>query len=290
VPGETLSILEVLSRTERYLGQAGIESARLDAEVLLAHLLGSSRIQLYTRYDRPMRADELDAYRRLVRRRADREPVAYLTGVKEFHSLPFSVTPDVLIPRPETEHLVDAAVELSRSRDGPRLLDVGTGSGCIAVAWAVEVESGRFTATDRSEAALEVARGNAERHGVRERGEFRVGDLFAPAAEGAPYDLVVCNPPYVSPDEETDPECLREPRDAVFTEGDPMDLYGRLLAEAPSMLVPGGHFLLELPGARAEEIAALAPPPLEVARVVKDYHALPRVLVTTMTTSGSDPK
>jgi release factor glutamine methyltransferase len=282
VAGETLSILEVLTRSERYLGKAGIDSARLDAEVLLAHAIGSSRIELYTRHDRLLAPDELDRYRELVRRRAEREPVAYLTGVKEFHSLPMRVTPDVLIPRPETEHLVDVAVELSKGLDAPRLLDVGTGCGCIAVSWAVETAGGTFVATDVSPAALAVARENAERHGVADRGEFLAGDLYEPGADLAPYDLVACNPPYVSPDEETDPECLREPRRAVFAEGDPLDLYRRLLAGAAARLVPGGKCLLELPGERADEIAALAPPDLGVVRIVKDYQGLPRVLVTTL--------
>ncbi len=278
MPGERLDVLEVLRRTERYFAEAGIESARLDAEVLLAHVLGVERIRLYTGHDRPLSAAELSRYRALVRRRAAREPVAYLTGVKEFHSLSLKVTPDVLVPRPETEHLVDLAVELSRGLEEPRLLDIGTGSGCIAVAWAVEVKEGRFTATDVSAAALEVARENAERHGVADRGEFLEGDLHHPVRSRAPFDLVVSNPPYVAPGEVTDPECRREPEAAVFAGEDPARFYERLFRGALEVTAPGGHVLVELPGGREEEIASLLPGGWVLERIVRDYHRLPRVL------------
>jgi release factor glutamine methyltransferase len=276
---EPLRILEVLTRTEQYLGKAGIEGARLDAEVLLAHVLGLSRIELYTLYDRPLSPDELRRYRETVRRRADREPVAYLTGVKEFHSLAFEVSPAVLVPRPETEHLVDEAVAISEGHEAPRLLDVGTGSGAIAVSWATEVPLGTFVATDSSPEALLVARKNAERHGVTGRGAFLEGDLFEPALPHAPFDLVACNPPYVAPGEETDPECLHEPAKAVFTDGDPLEAYRRLLTGVGAVLEEGGRFLLELPGRRSEEISALAPEGITVERIVSDYHGLARVLI-----------
>jgi release factor glutamine methyltransferase len=277
VSDEALEVLTVLRRTEQYLGRAGIESPRLDAEVLLAFVLKVPRIQLYAGYDRSLTPTELDDYRGLIRRRADREPVAYLTGEKEFYSLEFEVGPDVLVPRPDTEHLVDRALEIAKGLESPRLLDVGTGSGCIAVSWAVNVPAGRFVASDVSEGALAVAARNAERHGVADRGEFVQGDLFEPVS--GPFDLVVSNPPYVAPDEETDPECLREPDQAVFTEGDPIGMYRRLLEGAPAVLAPGGWLLLELPGDREDEIAAAAPEGLTVVEVVCDYGGRPRVLV-----------
>lgn len=247
--------------------------------MLLAFVLDAPRMALYTGYDRPLTPAELDRYRALVRRRADREPVAYLTGEKEFYSLAFRVTRDTLVPRPDTEHLVDAAIEFSKGLEAPRLLDVGTGTGCIAVAWAKNVPAGSFTAIDLSPAALAVAEENAERHGVGDRGEFAEGDLFAPVGEGASFDLVVSNPPYVDPDEETDPECRVEPSRAVFTEGDPIGIYGRLLEGAAAVMRAGGTLLLELPGSREDEIAALAPPGIEVIEVRKDYGGRPRVLV-----------
>jgi release factor glutamine methyltransferase len=205
--------------------------------------------------------------------------VAYLTGQKEFYSLSFRVTRDTLVPRPDTEHLVDAAIELSRDAEEPRLLDIGTGTGCIAIAWAVNVPGGRFVAVDVSEAALAVAADNAARHGVGERGDFRGGDLFGPVEGEAPFDLVVSNPPYVGRDEETDPECRHEPAGAVFTEGDPIRIYSRILEQAPGRLRPGGALLLELPGSREEEIAARAPEALSVTEVRRDYGGRPRVLI-----------
>jgi release factor glutamine methyltransferase len=276
--GETLPLLEVLTRAEGYLAKAGIWTSRLDAEVLLAHVLGATRIQLYAWYDRPLREEEREAYRALVRRRADRAPVAYLTGRREFLSLDFRVTPDVLIPRPETELLVERAVELVNGSAAPRLLDVGTGSGCIAVAWAHEVPDGSFVATDVSAAALGVARGNAESIGVAGRGEFLEGDLFGPVA-GRVFGLVVSNPPYVGTGEEVDPECLREPSAAVFAGDDALLFYRRLLPSAAPHLAPGGHLLLELPGSREPEVRAMIPPELEFIETIRDYQRHPRVLV-----------
>ena len=278
MPEERLPVLEVLRRTEEYFRRAGIESARLDAEVLLAHVLGGSRIQLYTGYDRPLLPDELSRYRLLVRRRAGREPVAYLTGTREFHSLDFKVDPTVLIPRPETEHLVERAIEVAAALAAPRLLDLGTGSGAIAVSFAVNVPAGRIVATDISAEALEVARGNADRHAVLNRIQFALGDMYAPVRDQEPFDIVAVNPPYVGEEEEVDPECRAEPRGAIFTDGDPIDHYARVLAGAATVLRPGGVLLMELPGAREREIAAVMPAALALVAVHRDYQSLPRVL------------
>ncbi len=279
---ERLAVLEALRRTEQYFRKAGIPSARLDAEVLLAFVLKVPRIRLYAGFDRPLAPPELESYRTLVRRRADREPVAYLTGTKEFHSFEFRVTPDVLVPRPETEHLVDVAVEVARGLPAPRLLDVGTGSGAIAVAWARAVPVGTFVATDVSEAALAVAKENAERAGVAGRGEFAAGDLYEAVGDRGPFDVIASNPPYVGSDEDVDPECRREPAGAIFAGADPTVFYRRLAEGAPARLRPGGHFLLELPGARADEIRALLPAALSPLPVVKDFGGRPRVLVARL--------
>ena len=279
MPEDRLTVLMILERSEQYFRKAGIDSPRLDAEVLLAFVLGFARIELYTGFDRPLTPGEIVGYRKLVRRRADRVPVAYIIGKKEFHSLDLAVDERVLIPRPETEHLVDAAVELAEGLKAPRLLDIGTGSGAIAVAFASVCPAACFTATDLSREALAVARANAATHGVAERGEFLEGDLYEPVADEDRFDLVVSNPPYVAPDEEVDPECLKEPRLALFTDGDPVDIYRRLLTGAPKHLVPGGHVLLEIPENREQEIRAVAPPELEVTQVIRDFQGHPRVLV-----------
>lgn len=246
--------------------------------MLLAHVLGIARIRLYTGFDRPLEPRELDAYRKLVRRRADRMPVAYLTGTKEFHSLSFRVGPDVLVPRPETEHLVDAAIELAKLLAAPRILDVGTGSGCIAVSVLAEVPAATAVATDVSAAALAVAARNAATHGVSDRLELLEGDYFAPVGERE-FDLVLSNPPYVGREEKVDPECRAEPDGAVFADPDPGTVYRRLLEGAPAVLAPGGRVLLELPGSRLDEVRAAVPPALAEVSVISDYHGLPRVLV-----------
>jgi len=273
------TVQTILTRSEQYFRKVGLDSPRLDAEVLLAFALGIPRIELYTGFDRPLSPDEISTCRELVRRRADRVPVAYITGTKEFHSLSFAVDERVLIPRPETEHLVDAAVDLSEGIDSPHLLDLGTGSGAIAVAFASVCPRARFTATDLSTDALDVARTNAERHGVADRGEFLEGDLYDAVEGDSRFDLVVSNPPYVAPDEEVDPECLKEPRMALFTTGNPVEIYRRLLEGAPSHLAPGGHLLLEIPENREQEIRAATPPELTVEQVIKDFQGHPRVLV-----------
>lgn len=282
MPEDRLTVLSILGRTEQYFRKAGIDGPRLDAEVLLAFVLGVTRMALYTGFDRPLTPDEVSAYRTLVRRRADRVPVAYITGKKEFHSLDFAVDERVLIPRPETEHLVDAAVELAEGQEAPRLLDIGTGSGAIAIAFASVCPEARFTAVDLSSDALAVARANAKTHGVAERGEFLEGDLYAPLAASAQFDIIASNPPYVAPDEEVDPECLKEPRLALFTGDDPVDIYRRLLAGAPTHLVAGGHILLEIAENREAEIRATAPPALSIVRVIRDFQGHPRVLVARL--------
>lgn len=205
--------------------------------------------------------------------------MAYIIGMKEFHSLPFKVSPATLIPRPETEHVVDAAVEAVRGVEKPRLLDVGTGCGAIAISWASDVPNGLWIATDVSPEALDVADENAERLGVGTRGALFSGDLYAPAQSHGPFTIVVSNPPYITTHEDVDPECRFEPETALFCGEDPLHFY-RLLAEGvPSLLSPGGRLILELPGARREEICDLLPADLELEKVADDLAGRPRVLV-----------
>jgi release factor glutamine methyltransferase len=236
----------------------GIESARLEAELLVAHSLGIDRVRLYMELDRPLDDAERAAIRELALRRRKREPVAYLIGSREFYGRRFRVTPDVLIPRPDTETLVDAALE--RWPEGEaRVLDLGTGSGAIAITLAAERPSARVDATDISAAALTVARGNAESLGVIERMRFFEGDLFAPLPRER-YDVVVANPPYVA---ETERETLMpdvrdfEPAAALFAGPSGLAIHERIAAGVRDWLAPGGSVLVEVGAGQAPRVAAL---------------------------------
>jgi release factor glutamine methyltransferase len=238
-----LTLLEVLKRATGYLEAHGSESPRLDAEVLLAHVLGIRRLDLYLQFDRPLEELQLAPYRELTGRRGRGEPVAYLTGHREFMALDFVVTPDVLVPNPDTEVLVQRAVEWGRDRGGGalRFADVGTGSGCIAVAVAHYLPEATVDATDISAAALAVAAGNAERNGVADRVRFVLGDLEAPLS--GPYDAVLANLPYVVEGTALPAEVTAQPAVALFGG---VVMVNRLLVAAPALLAPGGIALLEV--------------------------------------------
>lgn len=251
---EAWTILEVLRWTTGYLQDKGVPTPRLDAEVLLAYCLGLERVGLYLDYERPLKPAELARYRELVRRRAAREPVAYIRGLKEFWSLEFEVSPAVLIPRPETELLVEEALALARPLGEPRVVEVGTGSGAVAVVLARELKRA-VTATDNSPEALAVARRNAAKHGAEV--EFIEADLLSPFGEGA-FDLVVSNPPYVPrPDFATPPELSFEPRGALDGGEDGLEVVRQLTRQAPRVLAPGGWLLLEVGLGQAPETTRL---------------------------------
>ena len=251
------TVLELLRWTTDHFAERGIESPRLDAECLLAHALGSDRLRLYLDYEKPVEAEERGAFRELVRRRAgDRIPVAQLLGRKEFWSLGLEVTPDVLVPRPETETLVAAALEAFPDADAElRVLDVGTGSGAVALALASERPKARVTASDLSEAALAVAERNAEALGLGDRVRFLAGDVFAPV-EGECFDLVVSNPPYLAELEAEGlaPELGHEPAGALFADDDGLAVLRKLVAGAPDHLDPGGWLVLEIAPAQAGRV------------------------------------
>lgn len=277
------TVKRILDWTTEHLKKHGSESARLDAEILLAHSRGCKRIELYTRYDEPLTERQRALMRDLVRRRANAEPVAYLVGHKEFFSLPFKVTADVLIPRPETETLVLEAVEIAKASSAERLtlLDLCTGSGCIAIAATKAAKRFDTTATDLSETALAVARRNAEANGVSENVDFRQGDLFDALPAEATFDVIVSNPPYVSDSEYESlaPDIrLHEPAGALLAGADGMDVLRRIAAEGPRRLNAGGHLLVELDPAQAEQFAASLRPAFREVRIVKDLASLPRVV------------
>ena len=242
---------------------------------------------LYTGFDRPLADAELDAYRVLVKRRAAREPVAYLLGEREFRSRSFRVTPAVLIPRPETEDVVDAALETIADRTEPLVADLGTGSGCIAVSIAVERPDARVHALDVSAPALAVARENASRHGVTERVTFVEGDFAHPLGSPGSFDLVVSNPPYVAQDEMADlaPEVRdHEPARALTPGPDAFSAYRAVIAAASRLLRPGGALVLELPNDRTAELRALAP---EGAEVRTDLAGHDRILIVRVGDSAN---
>lgn len=278
------TVRKVLEWTTQHLQKHGSETPRLDAEVLLAHARKCRRIELYTNYDEPLSDAVRAQMRELVQRRANAEPVAYLVGHREFFSLDFAVTPDVLIPRPDTETLVLELLSRARGMAAPRVLDLCTGSGCIAVSVARNCPAAIVTATDISEGALAVARGNVERHHVSDRVELLQGDLFGPLPAGTTFDFVASNPPYIPTAEiETLAGDVRrhEPRLALDGGADGLDLLRRILAEAPRFLVPGGWLLVEFTPEQAERLTELARRQGEYGevRVQKDLAGQARVLL-----------
>jgi release factor glutamine methyltransferase len=239
----------LLQWTEQFFGQKGVESPRLDAQILLAHVLGCDRIHIYTRFTEEVGEDRRGQFRELVRRRVEGCPVAFLVGRKEFYKLSFEVNPAVLIPRPATESLVVRALELLKPLPAPRVLDVGTGSGCIAVSVAKQHLGATIVAVDVSGEALHVARRNAERHGVAGRIQLLNSDLYAALDGAAPFALIVSNPPYIPA--ASIPNLAQgvrdhEPRLAVDGGPDGFAVFDRLIAGAADRLAAGGWLLVEI--------------------------------------------
>ncbi|MGE5180575.1 MAG: peptide chain release factor N(5)-glutamine methyltransferase [Acidobacteriota bacterium] len=243
----TWTTLSVLDWTTQRFTTAGIAAARLEAQVLLAHVLACSRVQLYTSFDKPLAEPELARYRELIRRRLAGEPVAYLVQEQEFWGLPFHVDASVLVPRPDTETLIEVARGVRTDRTAAcRVLDLCTGSGAIAVSLARELPAARVIATEVSADAAALARKNAERNAVGDRVDVRVGDLWQPVA-GERFDLIVANPPYVATHviATLAPEVRCEPRLALDGGGDGLRFYDRIVAEARAYLEPGGALVVE---------------------------------------------
>jgi release factor glutamine methyltransferase len=279
---ERWTVLKLLQWTADYFAGKEIESARLEAELLLAATLDLDRVGLYINFERPLEVAELKAFRERVRRRALREPVQYILGETEFWSLPFNVGPAVLVPRADTEILVEEA--LARI-DGPaRILDVGTGSGAIAVALAYEKPELQVMAIDCSEPALVIARGNALRNGVAERVTCLAGDLAA--LPSGPFEMVVSNPPYIPTTDlaQLMPEVRDyEPRLALDGGADGLNAYRQLAMQAGQVLTPGGWLLVEIGIGQAVDVSSL----LKAAGMIEigqrnDYAGIPRVVAGRM--------
>lgn len=281
------TILKVLGWTTSFFQSHAIESPRLDAELLLAASLKLGRIDLYLRHDQPLHPDELARFKSLIKRRVRREPVAYILGKKEFWSMDLRVNPAVLIPRPETECLVEQALKRLEARpEGalpPRILELGTGSGAVILALAAEQPAAICVATDRSPSALAVARENAAKHGLDRRVRFFAGDWFgALPRESSRFDLILSNPPYI-PQEALSglaPEIRAyEPRAALDGGPDGLAELGRILGAAPDYLAEDGWLLLEMGHDQgpAVERQAQQHPAYGPARFIPDYGGNPRV-------------
>jgi len=243
-----VTLAEALAEAAACLHAAGCETPALDARALLAALLGRDHAWLIAHREELLPARLQSRWQSWVARRASREPLAYILGEKEFWSRSFAVTPGVLIPRPETEHLVEAVMEALPDRKAPwRFCDIGTGSGCLAVTLACEYPNARVVATDVSAEALAVAEGNARRFDVASRLAFRRGDLFAALDADGPFDVIVSNPPYVGRREMDTlaPELGWEPASALTDGADGLSLLRRLVRDAPDWLRPGGLLVVE---------------------------------------------
>lgn len=285
---EAWTILRLLTWTTDFFKSRGSDSARLDAEVLLAEALGCQRIELYTAFDTEPDERTRVAFREMVRRRAEGTPVAYLVGYKEFYSLKLRVNEHVLIPRPDTEHLVIKTLDLAKGmpQGQPlRVVDVGTGSGAIAIAVAKNLPRAKVLAIDNSAAALEIARYNVQQHDLTTRVILKQGDLLQPLSQTDPVDLICSNPPYVSQAEyDALPAEVRdhEPQTALLAGATGTEVIERLLAETPQHLKPGGYLVLELSPMIADQCVDLARSTagIDPQRVglVKDLAGMKRVL------------
>jgi release factor glutamine methyltransferase len=275
-----MQLKEALAEAVQQLEDAAIGSSRLNAEMLLMFVLGVGRAYLYGHPERELTLQEEDSYLETIAERARGVPAQYIIGHQEFWGLDFLVTPAVLIPRPETEHVVEAALELAQGIERPRIVDVGTGSGCIALALAHELSRAEIDAVDISIEALEIAKANAVRLQLADRVNFRVGNLLE-GFDTPEFDLVVSNPPYVGECEadKVQAEVRKfEPHVAVF--GGPLgtEIVTRLLEQAHRALKPGGHLLVEIGFSQSEKVREMAKA-FDDVRFVEDLQGIPRVLV-----------
>lgn len=286
------TILRLLEWTTSYFKKHGIESPRAGAEILLAHSLGLRRIDLYLRYDQPLVADELGHFKALIKRRADREPVAYIVGTKEFWSIELTVTPDVLIPRPETECLVEAALtflpetgEADTDFQPLNVLDLGTGSGAIIMALAKERPGHFFAAADISPSALAIAAQNACNHHLEDKIAFFCADWLTSIKDSRPvFDLIVSNPPYIRSHDMAGlaPEINRyEPQKALDGGTDGLDQVRLIVAGAGNHLKPSGHLLLEIGYDQKDDVKKIVEQQGGYGRIdfISDYAGLDRVAV-----------
>lgn len=292
-----MTVLEVIQRSTDYLQRRGVPAPRLQAECLLAHVLGQKRLQLYLQHDRPVPETALEPMRQLLRRRAAREPLQHLVGTVAFADFELQATPQALIPRPETELLLEHASRWLAGRMAqpdapaqPAILDWGTGSGCLAIGLARHFPTARVTAIDVSPEALSLARQNAEKNGVHDRMTWALSDGFAALAGKCGFDLVVANPPYIPSAEiaRLEPEVREhDPRLALDGGPDGLDFYRRLATECPPHLAAGGMLWLELGHGQAAAVSAIfSAAGWRIVALEQDYQRIERVLGVSRNEAG----
>jgi release factor glutamine methyltransferase len=289
--GNNMTVHDILNESTKALEAADIPSARLDAEVLLSFCLNCDRLEFYKNPDMIINETQLVVFRNLIARRLQWEPVAYITGRKEFWTFVLEVNSSVLIPRPDTEVIVEEALNLCRKMDSPEIniLDIGTGSGAISLALASEINGAKIVATDISEAALSLAQKNTAALGLQDKIEFKLGNLFEPV-DGI-FDIIVCNPPYISAkDYERLPSGVKdyEPREALWAGKSGLEFYEKLIYQAAGFVQKNGWLLLEIGakqevGVRGIMEAAGFYDNIEMSR---DYAGLPRVIKARRKVSG----
>lgn len=283
MPAPTIS--ETLKEASEHLRAASVANDLLDAQTLLAEALGKDRTYLIINFNQRLAEDVLSKFQAMIHRRASGEPLQYITGHQEFFGLDFEVTPDVLIPRSETESIIEETIRLVQQNKAakPVIVDVGTGSGCIAVALARELGDARVIASDISLAALRVAGRNAARHNLENQIAFVASDMLDAFAEESFADFILSNPPYVSDEEiSTLQREVRdwEPRLALTDSNDGLSLYRRLLNDSPSRLKPGGHLICEMGYTQAEMILAMVDRAVwDEPRLLDDLQGIPRTIV-----------
>lgn len=278
-----VTVLEVIQRSSEFLTRKGVDSPRLQVELLLAHVLKMARMKLYLNFDRVLSEPELEILRGLVKRRAEREPLQHLVGSTSFCGFEFQVNRNVLIPRPETELLAERAWKFLEGRESAAVLDFGTGSGCLGITVALKVPAAVVHAIDVSEAALVVARENAVRLGAGERVVFHDGDGFRAVPGGLMFDLLVSNPPYIASAEipTLEPEVRDfDPMLALDGGADGLDFYRRLATEGGSRLKAGGRLMIELGAGQHADVSRLfTNEGWTVEAVEKDYAGIERILI-----------
>jgi len=276
------TIGSILQWTQQYFTQKGIDSPRLDAEILLSHVLQKERIYLYAHYDEPLMPPELAAYRELIKKRANRLSVAHILGVKNFMGLDFTVNKDVLIPRPETELLVEQVMSIQAAETPLRILDIGTGSGAIVLSLLHYLPQAAAVAVDISEKALHIAQGNAEALGLTERVEWIQSDLLG-AVPDQTFDWIVSNPPYLTRDDMAvlQPEVQYDPKQALYGGPDGLEFYRRIASAAWPYMKADGHCAVEIGAGQAPAVSSIFADTGQytLVQVCKDYGNIERVII-----------